>query len=116
MKFFARHSRVFRVLLDLIIISVATIIANILLCQEGEVFSNENQQIIIKSVICSLIIYELYLNIFKVYRHITRFENGKDYFIYIMICLFASITLALISLIPFVNINNILFISVLILR
>jgi len=107
MKFFARHSRVFRVLLDLIIISVATIIANILLCQEGEVFSNENQQIIIKSVICSLIIYELYLNIFKVYRHITRFENGKDYFIYIISCCISCVTLILIKYIFNIDVNNV---------
>jgi len=106
MKFIARHSRIFRVLLDLIIIVVATILANVLLCQEGYIFSKENQQIILKSIICSLIVYEVYLNIFKVYRHITRFENGKDYTVYITASILSCITLILIRFIFNIEINN----------
>lgn len=107
MRFVAKHSKIFRVFADIIIIAIGAIISNLLLCYEHNMFSDENIETIINSIIASIIIYQIYLNIFKAYRHITRFENGKDYFIYIMICLFASITLALISLIPFININNI---------
>ena len=107
MKFIARHSRIFRVLLDLIIIAIATILANILLCQEGYILSKENQQIILKSIICSLIVYEVYLNIFKVYRHITRFENGKDYTVYITASILSCITLILMRFIFNIDINNV---------
>lgn len=107
MKFVAKHSRVFRVLMDLVIISVATIIGNLLLCNENYLFSTENQNIIIKSVICSLIVYEVYLNIFKAYRHITRFESGKDYLIYIVSSALSAITLILIRYIFNIEINNI---------
>ena len=49
--------------------------------------------------------YQIYLNIFKVYRHITRFESGKDYLIYILICLLSSITLIITKSIFKLNIN-----------
>jgi len=107
MKFIAKHSRFFRVLMDLIIISVSTIVGNILLCNTDFLFSKENQQIILKSIICSLIVYEVYLNIFKAYRHITRFESGKDYLIYILSSILSATTLILIRYIFNIEINNI---------
>lgn len=107
MKFVARHSRIFRVLMDLVIILVAAIIGNMLLCQESYIFSEENLKIIINSSFCSLIVYELYLNMFKAYRHITRFENGKDYLIYIIICILSLITLVVIRCLFNIKINNI---------
>ena len=107
MKFISQHSRFFRVLMDLGIISISAIIANILLCDQNMIFSEANVQTITKSVICSLIVYELFLYVFKAYRHITRFETGKDYFLYVIICVISCITLILIRYIFNIEINNI---------
>jgi len=107
MKFISKHSKFFRVLMDLILISASAVIANLLLVDFNILFSAQNKIHIMNSVISSLIVYQIFLNIFKAYRHITRFENGKDYLTYIFVCLLSTITLIIIKVIFKLNINNI---------
>ena len=47
--------------------------------------SPEHSTIITNSIITSVLVYEVILNIFGVYRSITRYENGKDYIQYIVL-------------------------------
>ena len=81
-------------LLDVFIISCSTVVANLLLTNKNIIFTNENIYIIKNSVLIAIVVYEIYLILFKVYKHITRFESGKDYFTYIFASFLAGITLA----------------------
>ena len=107
MKKLMKHSKKIMFLIDIIIIAIASIISNLLLCVEDRTFSQENLYIIMNSIVFSIMIYQAYLNIFKTYRNITRFEEGKDYLNYIGICMLAGATLAMIKLILKININSV---------
>lgn len=106
MKAVLKHTKLFMFLIDILIITVSAVIANILLTKKDFLFTYSNLYIIFNSIIISIIIYEIYLNIFKVYRNITRFENGKDYLIYILICALAGFTLVAIRFILRAEINS----------
>ena len=94
MKTIAKYSKLFMFLLDVFIISCSTVLANLLLTNKNIIFTNENIYIIKNSVLIAIVVYEIYLILFKVYKHITRFESGKDYFTYIFASFLAGITLA----------------------
>ncbi len=106
MKTKKTHSKFFMFLMDIIIVALSAIIANVLLCQKDYILSEENIQIIFNSIISSIIVYEIYLNLFRTYRHITRFEGGTDYLIYIIMCLLSGLTLVVIKNIG-LNINSV---------
>lgn len=107
MKLIMRHSKFYRVLIDLIIIAISTAIGNLLLCPKELMFENYNIKIILNSIAFSIIVYQIYLNIFKSYKHITKFESGKDYLMYIMVCILSGITLIILRLTFILNINSI---------
>lgn len=107
MKAIAKHSKVFMFLIDIIIIGISAITANLLLCAKNYMFTDLNIQIMFNSVAFSIIIYQIYLNIFKIYKHITRFESGKDYLDYIVLCILSGITLIVIKTTFDFNINSI---------
>lgn len=94
MKTIAKYSKLFMFLLDVFIISCSTVVANLLLTNKNIIFTNENIYIIKNSVLIAIVVYEIFLILFKVYKHITRFESGKDYFTYIFASFLAGITLA----------------------
>ena len=106
MKVILRHTKLFMFLIDILIITVSAVIANILLTKKDFLFTYSNLYIILNSIIISIIIYEFYLNIFKIYRNITRFENGKDYLIYILACVLAGFTLLAARFILKIEINS----------
>ena len=108
MGFLMKKSKIIMILIDIIIIALSALIANFLLCEKELMLTEYNKKIVILSIIASIVIYESYLNIFQMYRHITRFENGKDYLAYIVICILSATTLVAIKLIfQFHNINTI---------
>ena len=86
-------SKFFLCLLDIIIIGISAVITNVLLTEKGYILTAENKEIIINSIISSIIVYEIYLHIFKTYRHITKFENGIEYLTYIYVCFISGVTL-----------------------
>lgn len=93
-------------ILDIIIIGFSAVLANLLLSQKDYIFTQENIRIIINSIISSVIVYEFYLHIFKMYRHITRFESGIEYLNYVVICTMSGETLLLFKMILNFNINS----------
>lgn len=106
MKAIVKNSKLFMLLIDLVVIAMGAIIANLLLTQKNDVFTINNLHIILNSIISSLIVYEIYLNIFKTYKHITRYESGKDYLVYILVCIMAGATLTLIRIVFKADINS----------
>lgn len=106
MKAILRHTKLFMFLIDILIITVSAVIANVLLTKKDLIFIDSNLYVILNSIIISIIIYEFYLNIFKIYRNITRFESGKDYLIYILACALAGITLLAVRFILKIEINS----------
>ena len=107
MKTILKHSKFFMFLFDIVTIIFSAIAANLLLCNKNYAFSYENIKVIMNSIILAIIIYQIYLYIFKTYKHITRFESGKDYLMYMMVCLFSGLPLIAIRLIFKLDINSV---------
>ncbi len=106
MKAILKHTKLFMFLIDILIITVSAVIANVLLTKKDFLFSDSNLHIIINSIIISSVVYEIYLNIFKAYRNITRFESGKDYLIYMLVCALSGFTLLAARFILKIEINS----------
>lgn len=94
-------------LADLVIVAFSEIMANLLLSQKSYMFTGENLHIILNSIISGIIVYEFYLIVFRTYRHITRFEVGRDYLLYILICLISSASLVVAKWVFKVDINSV---------
>ena len=106
MKRLVKHSKVYMFLIDIVIIALAAVFSNLLLCKEEDVFSSENVSKIITSAVYAIVAYQFFLNIFRTYRNITRFEDGVDYLKYIGICLMAGTTLTVLKEMFYLNINS----------
>ena len=106
MRNITKYSKLLLFLIDIATIAISAIVANLLLSQINYMFTINNLHTILNSVFVSIIIYEIYLNYFKVYRNITMFESGKDYFIYITACLLSGATLVGIRLLFKLDINS----------
>ena len=107
MKRINSYSKLLMFLMDVCIISISAVVANILLTNKEIIFSATNLVTIKNSVLIAIAVYEIYFIFLKVYKHITRFENGKDYFVYIFACLLAGITLAATRFILKIDINSV---------
>ena len=106
MKTIVKHSKIFMFIIDIIIIAISAVIANILLTKKDFLFTNSNLHVIVNSIIISIIVYQIYLNIFRIYRNITRFESGKDYLIYMLVCALSGFTLLAARFILKIEINS----------
>ena len=102
-----KHSKILIFLIDIFIIAISTVGANLLLTDKNVIFLEENIITIINSIVVSIMVYETYLYIFKTYKHITRYESGKDYLVYMIVCFLSSITLIFIRQILGLDINSI---------
>ena len=51
------------------------------------------------SILFAIIIYQLFLNLFEVYRNITIFESAKEYFSYALVCMVSCNIISLLQLI-----------------
>ena len=107
MKIINSYSKLLMFLMDVCIISISAVVSNILLTNKEIIFSVTNLVTIKNSVLIAIAVYEIYFIFLKVYKHITRFENGKDYFVYIFACLLAGITLAATRFILKIDINSV---------
>ena len=97
MKVIIKHSKILMFLIDIFIIACGAVASNLLLTQKNYIFTYANFYTVLNSIVLSIIVYQIYLNIFKIYKHITRFESGKDYLLYIYICMVSGATLILLK-------------------
>ena len=70
------------ILIDILIIFSAYFLSSFLTKSMSDFLSNKNIELVINSIFVSLFVFEIVFTIFDFYKHITRYENGKDYLIY----------------------------------
>ena len=86
MKFIKKHRNICLRIMDVIIIAVSYYMAEILIGNKL-VIGPEMHKIVIDTIILATLIYQIILTIFRTYHNITRYENGKDYLVYVLACL-----------------------------
>lgn len=85
-----KKTNLFLVIIDIIIIAICYILALYVLGYE-----NLSEIIIIENIILSIFIYEVFLNLFKMYYNLVNYEIGKDYLKYIVCCFLSMIVLTI---------------------
>ena len=84
-------------LMDIFIIIIAYILMEIFFFNFSldMIFTNK----LFNSILFAIIIYQLFLNLFEVYRNITVFESAKEYFSYALVCMVSCNVISLLQLI-----------------
>ena len=93
----------------LIIIDIISIIISYYLTQIflTSTFWNFNSSLIIatiNSIILSILVYQVFLNLFDVYKNITIYESSKEYFTYGLACLISCDVVSMLGIIFNLNI------------
>ncbi len=104
-------------IVDNLIIFAAYFLTSFLMLDLAEFYNSRNLDLIINSIYISLFVYQIVFALFALYKNITRYENGKDYLMYILACgISASLVFAIKTLfrLQIVNINQIIFSGILI--
>lgn len=92
--FLKKNKSLLFVLIDVLVISICSFVSMIFLGQKIT-FTNE----FIVQLLLLVIIYEMYLNIFRLYQNMIRYEIGMDYVKYVLCALLTIITISIINLI-----------------
>lgn len=65
------------------------------------------RQTILNTIIISVIVYQIFLNLFDLYKSITRYESGKDYLAYILACFVSASIVSMLGQIFKLDILNV---------
>lgn len=101
-----KWKRYLLVLLDIIIIVIAYISLQIFIRDTFRLDKLVIEQLI-RTIIVSIILYQLIFYIFKLYKNITRYESGKDYLEYILACVLSGLCVSLINILFNLNLLGI---------
>ena len=85
-----KKSNIWLILFDILLIAACYILSLVVLGYE-----NLNEEAVIHNIVLSILIYELFLNIFKMYLNLVNYEVGKDYLKYIICSFLAMIFLTI---------------------
>ena len=86
MKFIKKHRNILLRIIDFGIILIAYFISETIISKDIKVTKE-----IIQNMIMAVIIYGGALNLSKIYKNITRYENGNDYLVYLLSCFISCI-------------------------
>ena len=85
-KFAQKHRNVILRIFDIIIIAISYYIAEVIIGDRLTLTPEINRRVL-TSIILAVFVYGTFLQIFRTYKNITRYENGNDYLIYVLACL-----------------------------
>ena len=83
MKKIKKYRNIILRVFDVIIIAMAYIISKLIVVGITESVNTVN------TILISIVVYSSILHIFRTYKNITRYENGKDYLVYVLACFVA---------------------------
>ena len=96
-KRLSKYRDIILVVLDCVCIFLAYYIGAVLIQDSVLNFSDYYSNRVMQSTICYIIIYEIIFHITKRHKNIIRYEDGKDYIIYIILCLISSGIMAILK-------------------
>ena len=89
MKYIKKYRNIFLRIFDALIIAFAYVISKIIVVGITESVNTVN------TIIISVIIYSVILNLFKTYKNIIRYENGYDYLVYVLACFISFVIVSI---------------------
>ncbi len=117
MQSIRKYRAVILFLIDILIIATSYMISSFLIADVNTLFTSEFKDLISNTIILSLVIYEIIFFVFNIYKNITRYENGKDYIIYILLTMLSGALVVLAGLIfklPIIGFRQIILSAIII--
>ena len=106
LKKLSKYRNLILVVVDCFCIIFAYYLGAVLIQDSVLNFSEYYLERVIKSAVCYIAMYELIFHIAKRHKSIIRYEEGKDYVFYILLCLMASMLVSIIKVIFKVNVAS----------
>ena len=90
-------TNILMIIADILIIVLSYLISEVFLYDAFDVAQISTMRLI-NTIIFAIIIYEIFLNLFEVYKNITIYESSKEYFSYALACLVAANVISLLGI------------------
>ncbi len=117
MKSFRKYRVIVLFIIDIIIVCLAHLISAFLFEETKTILTKSYNFLLSNTIVGTVIVYEVILNIFGAYRSITRYENGKDYIQYMMVAAMSGLIVFFLKYIfnlPLVSFKQIILSNILI--
>lgn len=85
-----KYRNMILLVIDTLIIFLSYIVVSFLTNSNEVFFSNKNVELIRNTIAIAIIVHQIFFNLAMIYKNITRYENGKDYLIYMLLCLISG--------------------------
>ena len=96
-EFMKRHRNFILRLIDILAIIIAYIFVELFKSETLSIFTSTNTNILVNTIIVSILVYQTFLSLFDSYKNIIRYENGKDYLIYGFGCMVSCVITSMIG-------------------
>lgn len=99
LKSLEKYTKLILFLIDIISIAISYLLTQIFLNESYEIINEFTKNQLINSILISIIVYQIFLNLFEVYKNITMYEGAKEYFSYALACMVSSNVVSIIGII-----------------
>lgn len=99
LKSLEKYTKLILLLIDVISIAISYFLTQIFLNESYEIINEFTKNQLINSILISIIVYQIFLNLFEVYKNITMYEGAKEYFSYALACIVSSNVVSIIGII-----------------
>lgn len=99
LKSLEKYTKLILFLIDIISIAISYLLTQIFLNESYEIINEFTKDQLINSILISVIVYQIFLNLFEVYKNITMYEGAKEYFSYALACMVSSNVVSIIGII-----------------
>ena len=103
-KSYRKLRKILLALIDILAIAVSYYLTQVFLNNTFWNFDVATLQAMFNSVLLSVLVYEIFLNLFDVYKNITVYESSKEYFSYGLACLISCDVVSMLGIIFNLNI------------
>ena len=103
-KSYRKLRKVGLVIIDIFAIIVSYYLTQVFLTNSLWNFNSNDIVSIVNSIILSILVYEVFLNLFDVYKNITVYESSKEFFAYGLACLISCDVVSMLGIIFDLNI------------
>ena len=104
LKSLSKYRNLILAILDILCIVIAYYLGTVLITDSVLNLSDYYIARLTKTVLVSIVVYQIVFRVAKMYNHILRYEEGKDYVKYILLCILSSVIVSIIKVISKIGI------------
>lgn len=107
LKSLEKYTKLILFLIDIIIIAISYFITQIFINETYMIINEFTKKQLINSILVSIVVYQIFLNLFEVYKNITMYEGAKEYFCYALACMVSCNVVSILGIIFQLNIVSV---------